>query len=334
MSARRDHGNLSGLDALRGIAIIAVLASHFWPQTHFPIPPAATVAVAQFGVILFFFLSGFLMDLTYSAEPRLFPYAVRRSFRILPMYWLSLVLVVATVGGWSLRDVLSNAFFLTAPMHVDRMYGVYWTLYIEVLFYAAVPLLFLVGWRAILASPYIVTVVFGTLWLAGYRAAVAPHYLVYCCLGLCFGAWYRKVLSGRQLSAAVAAVVVAVGMLPLVAPFPEIVSPLQGAAPLICAVLLYVALRFPFRLPLLAFFGAISYSLYLLHGIVFAEVVPRMLARGYVDWIAWIVAIGLGIVISFGSFTFVETSMIGVGKRIIARWRKVPRKSGQYQMSK
>jgi len=334
MSARHDHGSLSGLDALRGIAIIAVLTAHFWPQKTIHVPPAVAIAVAQFGVILFFFLSGFLMYLTYSAEPRLFPYAVRRSFRILPMYWLSVLLIAVTAGGWSRRDVLSNAFFLTGPMHVTRMSGIYWTLYIEVLFYATVPLLLFIGRRAVLASPYITTALFGTLWLAGYRVAVAPHYLIYCCLGLCFGAWYRKILSGRELSAAVATVVVFVGILPLVVPFPDIVSPLQGTAPLVCAVLLYAALRFPFRLPLLAFFGWISYSLYLLHAIVYVEVTPRLFAQGYPDWIVSIVATGLSIVISLGTFTFFETPTIDLGKRIIARFRKVAPNSGRYNVSK
>jgi len=319
--ATHDHGPLSGLDALRGLAIIAVVLAHFWPQVEFPAPPAITVLIGQFGVILFFFLSGFLMDLTYSAEPRLVPYVIRRSFRILPMYWLSILLVLITAPGWTLRDVLANALFVTGPLHITRMLGVYWTLYIEVLFYAAVPVLFVLGWRAILLSPYLVLATFGTLWLLGMRGAVAPHYLVYCCLGLQFGAWRRKRIGGRALLVSVAAVVVAVTALPWIAPFPDIVSPFLGAAPLLCAGLLYLALHLPFRMRLLGFFGEISYSLYLLHSIVFAVVTPRLLSFGYPNWLVSVLVIGLCICASVVTLSTIERPMIALGKRIIAWWR-------------
>lgn len=318
--ATRDHGPLSGLDALRGLAIIAVLLAHFWP-VEFPAPPAVTVLIAQFGVILFFFLSGFLMDLTYSAEPRVVPYVIRRSFRILPMYWLSILLVVMTEPGWTLRDVLTNALFVTGPLHVTRMLGVYWTLYIEVLFYAAVPVLFVLGWRAIMLSPYIVLAAFGTLWLLGMRGAVAPHYLVYCCLGLQFGAWRRKLIDGRSLLISVAVVVIVVTALPWIAPFPDIVSPFLSAAPLLCAGLLYLALRVPFRMRLLGVFGEISYSLYLLHFIVFAVATPWLLPFGYANWLVSVIVIGLCVAASIVTLSIVERPMIALGKRIIALWR-------------
>jgi hypothetical protein len=34
----------------------------------------------------------------------------------------------------TLRDIIAIAIFATGPMHVARMSGVYWTLYIEMLF--------------------------------------------------------------------------------------------------------------------------------------------------------------------------------------------------------
>ncbi|MDE2284568.1 MAG: acyltransferase [Hyphomicrobiales bacterium] len=318
--ATRDHGLLSGLDALRGLAIIAVLLAHFWPH-EFPAPPAVTVLVAQFGVILFFFLSGFLMDLTYSADPRLVPFVIRRSFRILPMYWLSILLVIMTESGWTLRDVLANALFVTGPLHVARMLGVYWTLYIEVLFYAAVPVLFVLGRRAIMLSSYLMLATFGALWLLGMRGAVAPHYLVYCCLGLQFGAWRRKRIDDRALLMSVAVVVIVVTVLPWIAPHPDIVSPFLGAAPLLCAGLLYLALRVPFRIRLLGFFGEISYSLYLLHYIVRAAVTPRLLPFGYANWLVSVIVIGLCIAASVVTLSIVERPMIALGKRIIGWWR-------------
>jgi len=68
------------------------------------------VFLANAGVILFFFLSGFLMDRALALDRNLSAYAIRRAFRILPMYWLSLLLVAAWAGGnWTLGQLLANA---------------------------------------------------------------------------------------------------------------------------------------------------------------------------------------------------------------------------------
>ncbi|HUZ32779.1 MAG TPA: acyltransferase [Xanthobacteraceae bacterium] len=315
------RGNLASLDVLRGIAIISVLIAHFWPGGELPAPRSVIVLIAQFGVILFFFLSGFLMDLIYSSEQKLVPFIIRRSFRILPMYWLSILIIFATDRRWTLRDVVSNAFFATGPMHVTRMSGVYWTLYIEVLFYLTVPLVFFLGRRAIVFSPYVVLGLFGTLWLLGVRQSIAPHYLVYCYLGLQFGAWRRKIIGGRLLLTSVMAVVVVTTVLPLVSPFPEIVSPFLGAAPLVCAILLFVALRFPFRARPIEFMGDISYSLYLLHPIVYSQVGTIFLSYQHGGWIAAVASIGFSVALSAVTLVFIERPTITVGKGLIKRWQ-------------
>jgi peptidoglycan/LPS O-acetylase OafA/YrhL len=313
-------GNLASLDVLRGLAIIAVLIAHFSPAV-FRAPTSLTLLFGQFGVILFFFLSGLLMDRTYANEPQLVPYFVRRSFRILPMYWLSILLIFATEHGWTLRDVTSNAIFATGPMHVVRMSGVYWTLYIEVLFYATVPLIVFAGERAILLSSYLAIGLFGTLWLFDVRSGIAPHYMAYCYVGLQFGAWLRKVISGAALLASVLTVVVVASILPIVSPFPDVVSPFLGIAPLACAVLLYLALCFPFRMRPIEFCGDISYSLNLLHAIVLSQVGAPVLSYGYASWIAVVLSIGLSIALSVLTLGFVERPAITVGRQIVRRWR-------------
>jgi peptidoglycan/LPS O-acetylase OafA/YrhL len=174
-------GNLASLDVLRGVAIISVLLGHAWPSA-LPAPKSLTLFFGQFGIILFFTLSGFLMDRTFAEHPRILPFAIRRLFRILPMYWISILLIFALERGWTLRDVIANAIFATGPLHVARMSGVYWTLYIEVFFYATVPFVFFAGRRAIQFSPYIAIGLFGTAWALGIRSGVAPHYLAYCIL--------------------------------------------------------------------------------------------------------------------------------------------------------
>ena len=62
-------GNLANLDVLRGVAIISVLIGHAWP-TALSVPKSLTLFFGQFGVILFFFLSGFLCRLNRSMQHR------------------------------------------------------------------------------------------------------------------------------------------------------------------------------------------------------------------------------------------------------------------------
>src|SRR4051794_28460807 len=137
--ARRSSRRVAHLSVLRGLAILMVIAAHFNVTRTSPYAVEISLAFANCGVILFFFLSGFLMDQTLARDNRFFPFAIRRVLRILPMYWVSILVVFATGAVWTVWDVIANATFLAPALRTDRMLGVYWTLYIEVLFYCVVP---------------------------------------------------------------------------------------------------------------------------------------------------------------------------------------------------
>jgi peptidoglycan/LPS O-acetylase OafA/YrhL len=72
-------------------------------------------------------------------------YAIKRAFRIYPLYWLSLAVVVAVVGAGattSWQYVVHAALLQDlVPGRGEAILAVAWTLTLEVLFYAAVPLL-------------------------------------------------------------------------------------------------------------------------------------------------------------------------------------------------
>src|SRR5882757_6659719 len=112
MAKDSDH-RLASLDAARGIAIVLVILAHFMPA-EIPIAAPLTVFSVNAGVMLFFFLSGFLMDRTLTHDSNPISYACRRAFRILPMYWISLILVVAMGANFTVPQLFANATF-TAP---------------------------------------------------------------------------------------------------------------------------------------------------------------------------------------------------------------------------
>jgi peptidoglycan/LPS O-acetylase OafA/YrhL len=128
------------------------------------------------------------------------------------------------------------------------------------------------------------------------------------------------VISGAALLASVVTVVVVASILPIVSPFPNVVSPFLAIEPLACAVLLYIALRFPFRMRPIEFFGDISYSLYLLHAIVLSQVTIPVL-YGYASWIVVVLSIGPSIALSVITLVFVERPAIALGRQIVGRWR-------------
>ncbi|BBB96979.1 MULTISPECIES: acyltransferase family protein [Bradyrhizobium] len=121
------------LDALRGLAISAVIARHYFEFKY-----------GMLGVDLFFVVSGFLIGgilLDSREQPGYFSsFYGRRAFRILPLYWL--LLLIATPDHWGyylffLQAVpwLQFSYPMTEPTFVS------WTLAIEEQFYLILPLL-------------------------------------------------------------------------------------------------------------------------------------------------------------------------------------------------
>jgi len=84
-------GTIPTLDGFRAIAIIVVMLSHVGLERYAP---------GQFGVTLFFFLSGYLIttllrrELDRSGRVSFAGFYLRRAVRILPPMWLALALVV------------------------------------------------------------------------------------------------------------------------------------------------------------------------------------------------------------------------------------------------
>ncbi len=113
----------------------------------FTIPGAA---VGEVGVQVFFVLSGFLIATSVLA-PRQFSardYAWKRAFRILPLYFVALAVVLvgnAVFGqpGASIGDIGAHVVLLQGlfPQYQTAISGVLWTLSIEWLFYGLMLLL-------------------------------------------------------------------------------------------------------------------------------------------------------------------------------------------------
>lgn len=157
---------LVALDMLRAVAAIGVLATHVYllngvaylGNRH---PTSLIVNQGATGVWLFFVLSGFVISRPFIAGlvrgslPGIGNYALRRAARILPLYWLSMLVVALATNNWahaSLTAKLSN-FFLVLNLVPGQQNGtiitVWWTLSLEACFYVFVPVVawLLLKWR-------------------------------------------------------------------------------------------------------------------------------------------------------------------------------------------
>ena len=292
------QSRLAELDALRGIAVLMVLAFHYTTRLGQLVPGAAwgEFAFGEYGVHLFFVISGFVIIMTLDRSERPADFLVARFSRLYPAYWTGVI--VTSLFLWraagpfeppSAREVAVNFSMVQGFFNVPAVDGVYWTLEVELLFYAMALAVFCTGMlrRAhlpILAWLALCALFYSPLWAAHIAgrplAGLAVRLLIleyapFFAIGILFYRIHRKQGSEAWNYALVAAAFALVA-----ARWPVTVSLMIAAA---CGVLWKVAhggLRL-LRFAPLVFFGTISYSLYLVHQRIGQTVLAALAERGW-----------------------------------------------------
>jgi peptidoglycan/LPS O-acetylase OafA/YrhL len=144
-----------GLDTLRSVAILAVIAFHLWAFHGQTVPDAALpfVRIGWMGVDLFFVLSGYLIASQllrhYSAgkRPSLWQFYRNRLYRVLPAFFVVLGLYLF-VPAWRETEALAPAwqyatftFNLFADHPAWMGFSHVWSLCVEEHFYLFLPLI-------------------------------------------------------------------------------------------------------------------------------------------------------------------------------------------------
>lgn len=152
------RARVANVDVLRAIAALAVLAVHAYYLGGRDLPVKAQHAydvpliTLTTGVWLFFGISGYVISRPFverliSGEPlpATASYALRRGFRIFPLYWVALTALIAIQGDpgtspWQLpfHYLLLNNLI---PGRQEALFPAAWTLTLELLFYITVPVL-------------------------------------------------------------------------------------------------------------------------------------------------------------------------------------------------
>ncbi|UBH24492.1 acyltransferase [Micrococcus porci] len=143
------------LDGLRGIAALAVVLYHFTGHfaARFPAAPRAFHDFwwGEYGVQLFFLLSGFVILMTAWRAKRPSDFAISRVARLYPPYWISLAVAVSLLlwrpmPGFPIdpATVVANVTMVQRWFLFPNVVEVYWTLAVEMQFYVIVFVLLLV----------------------------------------------------------------------------------------------------------------------------------------------------------------------------------------------
>jgi len=327
---------LKTLDAFRGLAILAVILFHYtyrwgplWPDHRdfygFD-SNLAWFAQGRRGVEFFFLISGFVIFMTLERCRGWRDFALRRFVRLYPTYIASMVLTFIAIGWFGLADFQrgSKEFFVGLTMMSDQ-FGigwidtVYWSLMIEVVFYAWVALIYFSFRRhfVILWIGFCTLAALAYLWNAdrAWHIFAAP-YLCFFTLGMAFYGIHAK--RGLRFTAPL----IAAALIFYIAFWTK--NSLAGHLTIAAAVLLFVLFLRGWLHWLgggpLGFIGLISYPLYLLHQHIGVSLIAHM---NMVPWLnGWpavaitaLIAVALASAVHYG----IELPVQNVSKRFGGR---------------
>lgn len=138
---------IAELDALRGIAAVGVMLYHYLHRYgslygHRD-PLWFTIDHHTFGIPMFFMLSGYVITMILQKPQRPLDFVFSRFSRLFPAYWACLLLTFIGVHWWGLEGRESSLEALSWNVLMFQQFlgkgfvdGAYWTLSVELSFYA------------------------------------------------------------------------------------------------------------------------------------------------------------------------------------------------------
>lgn len=332
---------LRSLDGLRGIAAVAVVIYHYlyvapetWGALAEPLAPARFGAQ---GVQLFFVISGFVITMSLR-RGTIRDFIASRISRLFPLYWFAVLLTAAalTIFGLpgryiSAGQVAINLTMIQSYFGVEHIDGVYWTLAIELAFYVQACALWHTGLlnprlRAATLYVWLIVAVAAALVTPGEPLEAATPlwardlsqafvYLPFFILGIACLLVYEGV---RNLS-----VLLLFPAATLASLYIDSLKHSGSFGILYALVLLVVLLWRPLGTAskVAAFFGRISYALYLLHQVL-GEILLHALHRAGVPYLLGVsVTIIFAVILAWLATRFIDERLRSSIRRVLARPR-------------
>jgi peptidoglycan/LPS O-acetylase OafA/YrhL len=318
-------GRILELDALRGFAAFAVMLYHYTSRYgqlygYNDLLPFH-VDWGQHGVQLFFLISGFVIFMTLERTRQPMDFVVSRFSRLYPTYWAGVTATFAIVAivGLPGRQASFTEFLVNLTMlqrwipGIDDVDGVYWTLAVEMTFYALMLGLYLLkglaqvewfgmAWLA-LAVAVRTTPLADTLAGKALTLALIMDHCGYFIAGVMF---YR--VFANQRGPLTVWLIVACFLLQ-----PALDTSTSAAVPFVCATIfglfIWSQLGFLSHQPFI-FLGSISYALYLVHQNIGYVVMRWAQDQGLPHPVAILVAIAIAISLAAAITWWVEKPLI------------------------
>ncbi len=285
----------ANVDGLRLLCALAVLFFHYGYRgslegLYKPLLPWAAISdpmkYGHIGVHIFFCISGFVI--AYSAAGRsAFSFATARFARIYPTFIICLTILFGARMMWggpelptSLAQYLAGFAIFPKPFGQDFLSGVYWSIVVELLFYAWVFALMLSGllqrFSLQITSVWLLFSALNELLLghAGLRMALITEFAPYFAFGMLLQRVQVERLTWSVAGLMAAAVALGVAVLlreteDIRVTFHIAISDVTSIAALLTgltALVWAVEVKRPlFPISILGWAGGISYPLYLLH---------------------------------------------------------------------
>ncbi len=321
------------LDAVRGMAALLVVLFHYTVRYGDLFGDSAAPFHATYGFLgvhVFFGVSGFVILMTLERCRTPWDFVHARALRLYPAYWTALLLTFAVLLAFPLQgrtpdwqQGLVNLTMLQAFVNVPHIDGAYWSLEVELVFYAWMLAVFVAGWMK--HARWLIV-----LWLAlslGILVAarllhrsvptLADRYLLVEYSAF-FGIGAAAYLDFRGMRVTRGTW----GLFALATATAWLSTGLQGLLVAAAMVLLFSLIVWRkaalLSTPLLVFLGTVSYPLYLLHQNIGYVIIQRMRSHGF--------AYGSAILIAFGVSLAVATAVtFGVERPVQRRvrlWRE------------
>lgn len=324
MATSERNSRLVEIDALRGLAALAVVLFHYTSRFNelFEATPLPTFSFphGHYGVNLFFIISGFVIFMTLEKTSRPMDFVVSRFSRLFPAYWVAIILTFSIthlmglpgklVDFWA---ALGNLVMIQGLFRIPHVDGVYWTLEVELLFYCGMFFLYriqrldlvhqaLLGLLTLRLSYFVLAQGFGIELSWTISRLLILQYIPWFSLGISIylvtsrhstGEWYRP-----ALTAAAAIVTLAIV---------DSLSVALLAIGLGAAVFLAASGRASLlRHRILVWLGAISYPLYLLHENIGWSVQLRLAGLGISADVAVMIALASSLILATALTRWVE----------------------------
>jgi peptidoglycan/LPS O-acetylase OafA/YrhL len=301
------------LDALRGLAALGVVVFHyttFYQQEQGHLQALGFgFPAGNYGVHLFFLISGFVIFMTLERTRTAMDFVASRFSRLFPAYWVAIAITAAVVYAIGLPgqpiggdDLFANFTMLQEILGFDHLDGSYWTLQVELFFYAQMLLWFALGqlrhvrwiillWLA-MAVAYALIEKNHLHFSYTLREALILRHIPFFAIGILFYKLYTRSGDARVDLALILLALAAIGVS---------YAPVYLVAGVACCAIfgMFLAgwLRW-LRAGPFVFLGGISYSLYLLHQAIGFAVIHRLEAAGLPSLAAVALAIGISLILA------------------------------------